>query len=250
MERPALINSVQHAMQEKSIAYPVPGDDGGRGAGQVHQGLRHSCARLGWQLDDAGCLASGLGALTAAGLVLKHSSLRRLLHRRTHDEIQLFCNTPCFFDETARPFARYTPCYKELFTCGCSMSVGAMPISEGVMTKLSLPSFPRCETRDVSCNSRAIQQRLRAGVRTVQERLQHQKHTCSPMELNLSLVRPSLSACRRQALPAAETSAAVRASRGCRPWGAMVDTKVFCGRLITPISEFRVLFALMAAMIA
>ena len=87
-------------------------------------------------------------------------------------------------------------------------------------------------------------------MKSVQEKLQHQRHTCSPIELNLSLVRPILSAYRRQALPAADTSAAVRGSRGCRPWEAMVDTNVFCGRLITPISEFRVLFALMAAILA
>ena len=87
-------------------------------------------------------------------------------------------------------------------------------------------------------------------MKSVSESLQLQTHTCSPMELNLSLLRPTLLAYRRQALPAAETSAAVRGSRGCSPWDAMVDTKVFCGRLITPISEFRVLFALTAAMSA
>ena len=130
-------------MQVTSRAYPVPGDDSGRGAGQVHQGLHNSCARLCWQLDDAGCLASGFGALTAAGLVLKHSSLGRLLHRPTHDEIKLLCNTTELCNKATRSFARHTPCYNKNLTCGYSMSVGIKPISKGVMTKLSLPSVPR-----------------------------------------------------------------------------------------------------------
>ncbi len=72
--------------------------------------------------------------------------------------------------------------------------------------------------------------------------------TWSPIELNLSLVRPIFSAYCRHAFPAAETSAAVSGSKGCAPCGAIEEMKVAWGRVINPMTFVRVLFAFVAAM--